>query len=173
MFTSPLPHLRPVAESGYLDIVKILVGKVKSLYFGNIEAQKEYFDRQNDMGCSALMWAASKGFEDIVVYLIKHGVNLDLRNLYGYTALMDAVQWEHKSVVVRLLEAGADRDIQDEKGRNALNRTLDGSFRYILINTKSFKQIEEEAEEVLTESVAFVKFLFRIFDSYVIVHSFA
>jgi ankyrin repeat protein len=59
------------------------------------------------MGATALMWAAHRGYTDVVRMLLNVGADVNMRNQGGYTALMLA-EFNGYSDVVRLLRiAGA------------------------------------------------------------------
>ncbi|XP_061874521.1 ankyrin repeat, SAM and basic leucine zipper domain-containing protein 1 [Colius striatus] len=64
-----------------------------------------------------LIYAASKGYPEVVALLVAHGSHIDAQDDNGYSALMWAAQHGHKSVILKLLELGADKNLQtkDEK----------------------------------------------------------
>ncbi|NXX78212.1 ASZ1 protein, partial [Urocolius indicus] len=64
-----------------------------------------------------LMYAASKGYPQVVALLVAHGSHIDAQDDNGYSALIWAAHYGHKSVILKLLELGADRNVQtkDEK----------------------------------------------------------
>ncbi|NXU50366.1 ASZ1 protein, partial [Turnix velox] len=64
-----------------------------------------------------LMYAAKKGFPQVVALLVAYGAHINAQDENGYSALMWAAQHGHKSVIYKLLELGADKNLQtkDEK----------------------------------------------------------
>ncbi|NXC68685.1 ASZ1 protein, partial [Anhinga anhinga] len=64
-----------------------------------------------------LMYAAKKGYPQVIALLVAHGSHINAQDENGYSALMWAAQRGHKSVVFKLLELGADKNLQakDEK----------------------------------------------------------
>ena len=75
----------------------------------------------DSQGTTALMFAAQRGFVQIVDLLIAAGADLDLhRRQYGTTALMFAAAANRIDVCDRLLANGADLDAINEDGSNAL-----------------------------------------------------
>ncbi|NXC24532.1 ASZ1 protein, partial [Campylorhamphus procurvoides] len=66
---------------------------------------------------TALMYAARRGYAQVVVLLVAHGSHINSQDENGYSALMWAAQHGHRSVILKLLELGADKNLQtkDEK----------------------------------------------------------
>ncbi|NXF81727.1 ASZ1 protein, partial [Sclerurus mexicanus] len=66
---------------------------------------------------TALMYAARKGYAQVVVLLVAHGSHINAQDENGYSALIWAAQHGHRSVILKLLELGADKNLQtkDEK----------------------------------------------------------
>ncbi|KAM6146982.1 LOW QUALITY PROTEIN: ankyrin repeat, SAM and basic leucine zipper domain-containing protein 1, partial [Phoenicopterus ruber ruber] len=64
-----------------------------------------------------LMYAARKGYPQVVALLVAHGSHINAQDENGYSALIWAAQHGHKSVIIKLLELGADKNLQtkDEK----------------------------------------------------------
>lgn len=71
-------------------------------------------------GSTAVMFAAERGFAEIVERLVAKGADINLRNKYGFTALHAAASNNHAAVVKFLLEKGAQVDPQDELGQTPL-----------------------------------------------------
>ena len=69
---------------------------------------------------TALMWAAYKGYRDIVAQLLGRGADPDLQNKEGGTALMIAIQSGYIKIVKELLARGANLNLQDNHGVSAL-----------------------------------------------------
>uniref|UniRef100_A0A672U9Z8 Ankyrin repeat, SAM and basic leucine zipper domain containing 1 n=1 Tax=Strigops habroptila TaxID=2489341 RepID=A0A672U9Z8_STRHB len=64
-----------------------------------------------------LMYAARKGYPQVVALLVAHGAHINAQDDNGYSALIWAAQHGHKNVTFKLLELGADKNLQtkDEK----------------------------------------------------------
>uniref|UniRef100_A0A8C6K4F8 Uncharacterized protein n=1 Tax=Melopsittacus undulatus TaxID=13146 RepID=A0A8C6K4F8_MELUD len=64
-----------------------------------------------------LMYAAQKGYSQVVALLVAHGAHINAQDDNGYSALIWAAQHGHKNVTLKLLELGADKNLQtkDEK----------------------------------------------------------
>jgi ankyrin repeat protein len=79
-------------------------------------------NRRNDLGRTALMFASSYGFVDIVRVLLDGGadVNVVPTDDTRWTALMAAACAGRADVTQLLLERGADAALKDSKGRTAL-----------------------------------------------------
>jgi len=71
-------------------------------------------------GSTAVMFAAERGFTEIVQLLVAKGANVNHHNKYGFTALHAAASNNHADVVKLLLEKGAQVDAQDELGQTPL-----------------------------------------------------
>ena len=69
---------------------------------------------------TALMFAAERGFVEIVKTLLAQGANLNHQNKYGFAALHAAASNNHAEVVKLLLEKGAQVDPRDELGQTPL-----------------------------------------------------
>ncbi|XP_047315091.1 potassium channel AKT2/3 isoform X2 [Impatiens glandulifera] len=67
-------------------------------------------DIGDPMGRTALHIAASKGHEECVVVLLKHGCNILLKDLEGNTALWDAIKSKHHSIFGMLYHCAAISD---------------------------------------------------------------
>jgi uncharacterized protein len=55
---------------------------------------------------TALMWAATEGYLDIVNLLLKHKAEVGVKNVANYTALMYAAESNYRNVVSVLLDQG-------------------------------------------------------------------
>lgn len=69
----------------------------------------------------AIVSAAWDGDYELVIALIKKGVNINVRNEYGETALIAACDQGYYGVVKLLLESGADVNEKNHDGDNALD----------------------------------------------------
>jgi len=75
-------------------------------------------------GCTALMYAAFYGRDEMTEYLLKLGAKIDECNLSGQTALIWAVERNYYSTAKILLHAHANADIADKKGLTALHKAV-------------------------------------------------
>jgi ankyrin repeat protein len=98
----PLNHLK-AARTGDFETMKKLVEEGANV---------------NDKvcGCTALMYAAFYGREEMTEYLLQLGANINECNLSGQTALLWAVERQHFSIVKILLRHHAEVNICDKKG---------------------------------------------------------
>src|SRR5438128_54556 len=71
-------------------------------------------------GWIALMYAAAKGWPDIVQLLVEAKAGLNFREQGGHTALMIAVMNDQAAAVKALIDAGADLGIKAGDGKTAL-----------------------------------------------------
>ncbi|KAJ3778689.1 hypothetical protein FB446DRAFT_712751 [Lentinula raphanica] len=105
------------------------------------------FSHTTKSGQSLLHLAAFLGYGTVMEFLLKHGIDIDMRDRNGYTALHFASMAGSKDCVVKLLKAGADREIV-----NALGKTAEE------VGTKAskinFEQILEEISEALDHVVS-------------------
>jgi ankyrin repeat protein len=59
-------------------------------------------------GASALIWAASYGYDRTVKLMISYGAYVNTRDKYGVTALIEAIRHGHTNVAQLLLQNRAD-----------------------------------------------------------------
>lgn len=64
-------------------------------------------------GRSPLHLAASKGFEDITLFLIQQGVGINISDNFGNTPLLEAIKNGHDAVASILVKEGASLSIDD------------------------------------------------------------
>jgi ankyrin repeat protein/L-ascorbate metabolism protein UlaG (beta-lactamase superfamily) len=74
----------------------------------------------NPRGSSPLCVAASKGYKDIVKYLIKKGADVNKRNLFGSTPLHYAAWASDLESFTVLLKAGANINAENNEGQTPL-----------------------------------------------------
>ena len=77
---------------------------------------------QDQLGDTVLIRASADGHEDMVKYLVSHGVALDIRNNKGETALIHAVWRGDENIVKYLVSNGASLDILNNEGETELIR---------------------------------------------------
>lgn len=80
-------------------------------------------DQKNIYGDTALIQSTLTGQLDAVCCLLRHGVNLEIKN-QGHTALMTAIWLSRTEIAEKLLEYGADPNTEDLLGETALHRAL-------------------------------------------------
>ena len=85
-------------------------------------------------------WNSWNGNKDIVKFLIKANVSLDIRNNNGFTALMIAAKEGFISITKLLLYAGAKVTLVNNMGENAYeianNENIKNLFHLELLNNK-------------------------------------
>lgn len=97
------------AVTGNLELIKNLIDKVK-------------INTQDAIHRTALIWAAFKGHENMVKFLLTiPKINLEVRDSMGYTALMWAVYKSNENIVKLLLDAGAEPYTKFPKGETILS----------------------------------------------------
>ena len=90
----------PLLDARSVEVVDLLIKN---------GADYEYIGGQ---GSSLLMFAAERGYVDIVRYLLGVGANPNTTN-YGQSALQKAAASDELEIVQLLLDAGADPNMQD------------------------------------------------------------
>ncbi|XP_028768743.1 potassium channel SKOR [Neltuma alba] len=98
---------------------------IKGLIRAGADPNKADYD-----GRSALHLAASRGFEDITIFLIQEGVEIDLRDNFGNTPLLEAVKNGHDRVASLLVGKGASMKIEDA-GSVLCNAVARGDSDYL------------------------------------------
>jgi len=95
--------------------------KVNHKLIANDERKVLNANRKDPNGKTALMWAASKGYDIIVRNLLEGGADPNLRkDPNGKTALMWAASKGYDIIVRDLLEGGADPNLRNNNGVTAL-----------------------------------------------------
>ncbi|KAJ9172950.1 hypothetical protein P3X46_016135 [Hevea brasiliensis] len=64
-------------------------------------------------GRSPLHLAASRGYEDITLFLIQEGVDINLKDKFGNTPLLEAIKYGHEHVASLLVKEGAGLSLDD------------------------------------------------------------
>lgn len=87
----------------------------------------------SDDGWSALHFAAFRGYDQIVEFLLKAKINVNIQGkVYHRTALHYAVDRANLQSVKLLIEGGADTKIKDIAGKTALDIAQDKGFSEIV-----------------------------------------
>ncbi|KAJ4468115.1 hypothetical protein J3R30DRAFT_1674956 [Lentinula aciculospora] len=100
-------------------------------------------------GQSLLHLAAFLGYGAIVEFLLKHGIDMELRDRNGYTALHFASMAGSRDCIAKLLKAGADREIVNALGKTAEEIATKGKGKKV-----SFEEILEEifdAQDIVSD----------------------
>jgi len=123
---------------------------------GDFDAMKELLVQGADVngavcGCTALMYAAFYGREEMAKHLLSLGAKPDVQNLTGITACMWAVERGHVSIVDLLLKSGANSNLTEAQGLTALHKaTRLGNLRIVSLLVEIGKaKINQEASEEL------------------------
>ncbi|GEM_PF-3019713 len=73
----------------------------------------------DDLGNSALHYAAKIGDRKTIDLLVEHGAIINQSNITGTTPLMMAAKYGNKYTVKKLIEHGADKSIENNSGYTA------------------------------------------------------
>ncbi|XP_032863179.1 ankyrin repeat, SAM and basic leucine zipper domain-containing protein 1 isoform X2 [Tyto alba] len=114
---------------------------------------------------TALMYAARKGYPQVVALLVAHGSHINAQDENGYSALIWAAQHGHKSVIFKLLELGADKNLQtkDEKTAAELAKINKHSEIYSLLSLAA-NHLQGRYHETIKQE-AIYKFLTAVPDN--------
>ncbi|KAE9596129.1 putative potassium channel, voltage-dependent, EAG/ELK/ERG, ankyrin repeat-containing [Lupinus albus] len=82
--------------------------QLKGLIRAGADPNKTDYDRR-----SPLHLAASRGYEDITLFLIQEGVDINLRDNFGNTPLLEAVKNGHDRVASLLVREGASMNLEN------------------------------------------------------------
>ncbi|CAN0907630.1 Potassium channel SKOR [Linum grandiflorum] len=118
-----------------LDIIKSeseLIARLNSVAFdGDLHKLKRLViggdldpKRTDYNGRSPLHVAASKGFKDITLFLIRQGLKINISDNFGNTPLLEAVKKGHEEVASLLMKEGATLSIMEEDGGDFLCKTV-------------------------------------------------
>ena len=94
---------------------------------------------QDNSGQSPLMVASKQGNCQVILSLLKEGVQVNLQDKKGWSALMLGVKWGHHDVVKLLLDHGADTQLQTSEWESALSlaRLSEDSAMITLLEEKA------------------------------------
>lgn len=110
--SAPLPaaDIYQAAKKGDLATVTKLV-----------EAKPELRDARNDMGATALHFAANNGQLEVVRYLLEKGADANIVDKMGVTPLLVAITHRQAEIARALLEKGANVSIPGPQGLSLLH----------------------------------------------------
>ncbi|NXF40448.1 ASZ1 protein, partial [Nyctibius bracteatus] len=111
-----------------------------------------------------LMYAARKGYPQVVALLVAYGSHINAQDENGYSALIWAAKHGHKSVIFKLLELGADKNLQtkDEKTAAELAKINKHSEIYSLLSLAA-NHLQGRYHETIKQE-AIYKFLTAVSD---------
>lgn len=122
------------AERGDLNEVQAVVGQV-------------YVNGQRADGMNALLLAVANGHDDVVLFLLKRGVNVNHVNRSGETALTIAQKKGNDKIVESLKEGGAVEDLEEARNLTAI---YEEEFRKIKERQKEEAQKKAAGEKALS-----------------------
>lgn len=85
-------------------------------------------DLRDNLGYTALHWAAYYNHSAVAEALVKRGASLNIQDRKGSTPLILAAYYGHLGTVKALVEGGAKTDIEDKRGQTALALARQGGF---------------------------------------------
>ncbi|KAG6920260.1 hypothetical protein DXG01_005029 [Tephrocybe rancida] len=103
-------------ESVLIDFLKVLDTPLDHRAPSSISTPKA-ISHATSSGQTLLHLSAFLGFSSLLSFLVKHGIDVDVRDRNGYTALHFAVFSKSEACVRILLDAGADREIVNALGK--------------------------------------------------------
>jgi ankyrin repeat protein len=97
-------------DAYHVDVVNIMIKRI-------VKANKDH-----GIVAKSFIYAASKGYADIIQSFLEHGINPNSQSYDGVTALSIASQNGYLEIVQALLTDGADVNLQDKNGCSALQQ---------------------------------------------------
>jgi len=98
-------------------------------------------DAQDDNLDTALIYASSRGHNNIVKHLIKTGANTDIQNNHGCTAIILAAHKGYPETLKYLLEANANTDLTSNNNNSVF--------------TTDHKQNAQQIKHILKQHILF------------------
>eukprot|EP00850_Spirogloea_muscicola_P016184 SM000129S26171 [mRNA] locus=s129:404788:409939:- [translate_table: standard] len=86
--------------------------------------------KQDYDGRTSLHLAASKGFKDMVAFLLLEGVDINAKDNFGTTPLLEALRNNHDETARLLVEKGATVSLT-EAGSDLCNAVINGNIGYL------------------------------------------
>lgn len=115
----------------------------------------------NDLGFTALHYAAKNGHSAIARVLLDHKADIDYRDKEGKTPLTVAVINGELSVASSLVEQGAQVDVADCNGMTALHHASAGAssrcIQFLLKEGANLNALDKNGNSVLHSAVSMVK----------------
>ncbi|KAF3291558.1 hypothetical protein TWF970_000772 [Orbilia oligospora] len=107
----------------------------------------------DNIGRTALLFAAEEGYEDIVRVLIDSGANPEAKNSSGEAAISLAIGNGHESIVQMLIGIGVNLEVKDHRGQTPLfiaarNRS-DSIFRRLMESKSDIEVANTEGKTAL------------------------
>lgn len=143
-----------MSEAGHIQRCRDLLQSIRE---GNLDKVKEItaagdidvliYDRQ-----TALMNAIGRGQQEIALYLIDAGSNVNWTDLEGWSPLLYAVSMQNSTIINALIKAGANPLVVDSFGQDALQIHLQdapydkGKQDQLLIFKTLYALLKNEAE---------------------------
>ena len=120
--------------------------------------RRYYLNKCDSLGVTALIWAASGGYEAIVRLLLEKGADIETKDTLQQTALMHAVIGGHEAIVRLLLEKGADIEARRVyQQQTALLQAVDygeeAIVRLLLENRADINARDRHGETALMKAV--------------------
>ncbi|KAG6860764.1 hypothetical protein C0995_007796 [Termitomyces sp. Mi166 len=132
-------------ESVLIDFLNVLDAPLDH-HAPNSISTPEAISHTTSSGQTLLHLSAFLGFSSLVSFLVKHGIDLDVRDRNGYTALHFAVLSKSEASVRILLNAGADRDIVNALGKTPAECASGMEEVFGDISTEDDSDSDEEAQ---------------------------
>ncbi|KAF3229698.1 hypothetical protein TWF106_000148 [Orbilia oligospora] len=115
-------------------------------------------ERADNESRTAVLFATTKGYEDIVQVLIESGANPEAKNNSGDAAILLAVGNGHESIVRMLIGIGVNLETRDKRGRTALMVAVGEGYENIAkLLIKSGARLEGKDEDGKTALTAAVE----------------
>ncbi|KAF3314537.1 hypothetical protein TWF173_004620 [Orbilia oligospora] len=111
----------------------------------------------DNIGRTALLFAAKEGYEDIVRVLIDSGANPEAKNSSGEAAISLAVGNGHESIVQMLIGIGVNLEVKDHRGQTPLfiaaRNGSDSIFRRLMESKSDINAVNPEGQTALMAAV--------------------
>jgi len=125
---------------GNISVVKILIDKIieNRKYIKDKKEIEEYNNKylnvkDKEYKKTPLIWAAYRGYAEIVKLLLDAGADFNERDDDGQTALIGAAISGHAEIVKLLIEKGADVNIEDKYNKTALDYAEKDEIKQLLL----------------------------------------
>lgn len=106
------------------------LSKIKSCHLDDLKCC-------DDDGMTPLLWAADRGYNDILIYILDQGIDINHQDKDGQTALHYAVSCEHENIINTLIGRGANVQVKDYDGIKPFDLTNNESILSLLSNDLS------------------------------------